>query len=192
MSRRLMWPVLVLGIILIVLPLALSFPSKASAGQTMLDNFHPIMQPASVRTTVNYYNNTFVPLRSVAQDGVKAAGEAPQLIAALAAQLHMTPTQVESFLGSRFPAMAQLLGGLPKLVPIFSAVPPGLAHYQPLVKTMKANVTNYSQVDSLPNFRLLTWFFVVPGILLVLLAAVGLIADRRAKPAAAGKATSKS
>jgi len=187
MSRRLMWPVLVLGIILIVLPLALSFPSKASAGQTMLDNFHPIMQPASVRTTVNYYNNTFVPLRSVAQDGVKAAGEAPQLIAALAAQLHMTPSQVESFLGSRFPAMAQLLGGLPKLVPIFSAVPPGLAHYQPLVATMKANVTNYSQVDSLPNFRLLTWFFIVPGILLVLLAGAGLIADRRTKPAAEPK-----
>jgi hypothetical protein len=46
------WPVLVIGLALIVAPLAFSLPSKASAGQKMRDGFHPLMQPAAVATTV--------------------------------------------------------------------------------------------------------------------------------------------
>lgn len=186
MSKRMMWPVLVIGIALIVLPLAMSLPTKAGDGENMLTSFHPIMQPASVHTTVDYYNNTFVPLRSVAVDGVQAAGETSALIGTFAAALHTTPANVQSLLGTNFPAMAKLLGGLPTLVPVFTAVPPGLDHYLPLVNTMKANVHNYAELDSLPDFRLFTWFFIVPGILLVLLAAIGLLADRRVKPAAVG------
>ena len=49
-----------------------------------------------------------------------------------------------------------------------------LAHYEPLVTTMQANVDNYRQVNSLPDFRLFTVFFVVPGVLLILLAGYGL------------------
>ena len=39
---------------------------------------------------------------------------------------------------------------------------------------MSANVTNYKQVNSLPNFNLFAWFFIIPGILLVLLSGAGL------------------
>jgi hypothetical protein len=184
MTRKLLWPILLIGVVLIVVPFAISLPSKASAGQTMLDNFHPIMQRASVTKTVDYYNNTFVPLRGVAVGGVQASSETSNLIAALAKQLHMTPAQVQQFLATSFPAMAQLLEGLPQLAPVFSNVPPGLDHYLPLVKTMQANVSNYAKVDSLPNFRLFTWFFVVPGVLLVLLAGWGLLADRRVQSTA--------
>jgi hypothetical protein len=80
--------------------------------------------------------------------------------------------------------MEGLLGGLPQLAPVFSNVLPGLDHYLPLVKTMQANVNNYAQVDSLPKFRLFTWLFVVPGVLLVLLAGWPLLADLRARSAA--------
>ena len=140
----------------------------------MLDNFHPIMQPASVKETVNYYNNTFVDLKPVAVGGIAAAGETSDLVSGLASALHMTPTQVQQFLGSKYPAFAQLLGSFPTLVPIFSQVSPGLAHYKPLVQTMQANVNNYAQVDSLPNFNLFTWFFEVPGVLIAILALLGL------------------
>lgn len=174
MTRKVLWPVLVIGVLLIVAPFAISLPSKASAGQTMLNEFHPIMQPANVNTTVKYYYQTFVPLRGVATGGVAAAGETPKLIAGLATQLHMTPAQVQKFLGTDFPALAELLGSFPQLVPIFTEVPPGLDHYKPLVSTMQENVHNYAQIDSLPNFNLFTWFFVIPGALLVLLAALGL------------------
>lgn len=183
MTRKLLWPILVIGILLIVAPFAISLPSKASAGQAMLDNFHPLMKPSNVATAANYYNNTFVPLRGVAVGGVQAADESPQLIDALAKQLHMTPAQVQQFMGKNFPAMSQLLTSLPQMKPVFAKVPAGLTYYKPLVTTMQANEANYAAVDSLPNFRLFTWFFVVPGALIVLLAGAGLLFGRRETPA---------
>jgi hypothetical protein len=39
---------------------------------------------------------------------------------------------------------------------------------------MQTNVDNYSKVNSLPSVRLFTWFFVVPGVLLMLNAGYGL------------------
>jgi hypothetical protein len=175
MTRRAFyWPILIIGIVLIVAPFAISLPSKSSAGQAMLDNFHPMMQPSSVKVTANYYNHTFVELKPVAVGGIAAAGETGQLVSGLASALHMTPTQVEQFLSSKYPAFAQLLGSFPQLVPVFAQVSPGLAHYKPLIETMQANVHNYAQVDSLPNFRLFTWFFEIPGILIVILALLGL------------------
>jgi hypothetical protein len=178
MSRKVLWPVLVIGLALVIAPFAISLPGKASAGQDMIDSFHPIMQPAQVQKTAAYYNETFVPLRPVATGGVKAASESPQLIAALAQQLKMTPAEVQAFLGENFPAAASLIGNLPRLTPIFENVPPGLDHYRPLVTTMQDNVSNYEKIDSLPDFRLFTWFFLVPGALLILLSAWGLGAFR--------------
>jgi hypothetical protein len=70
-TRKVLWPVLVIGIFLIVFPFAISMPSKTSDGQTMLDQFHPIMQPASVHTAANYYYNTFIPLHAVAAEGLQ-------------------------------------------------------------------------------------------------------------------------
>jgi hypothetical protein len=174
MTRKVLWLVLVIGILMVVMPFAISLPSKASAGQTMLNEFHPIMQPASVKMAANYYYKTFVPLRAVADGGVLAAPEIPKLMAGLATELHMTSAQVQQFLGTDFPALAKLLGSFPQSVPIFTKVPPGLVAYKPLLTTMQENVHNYAQIDSLPNFNLFTWFFVIPGILLVLLAASGL------------------
>jgi hypothetical protein len=90
------WPVLVIGVILVIAPFAISLPSKASAGQAMLDNFHPIMQPANVKETVTYFG-AFQDLRPVATGGIAAASEIPQLVAGLAKSLHMSPAQVEQF-----------------------------------------------------------------------------------------------
>ncbi|HZC30320.1 MAG TPA: hypothetical protein VE261_02305, partial [Gaiellaceae bacterium] len=71
-----------------------------------------------------------------------------------------------------------LLGVMQQNTGTFAQVPAGIAFYKPLVSTMQANVDNYRQVDSLPNFRLFTWFFVVPGVFLLLLAGYGLYGDR--------------
>ena len=172
--RWALWPVLVIGLAMIVAPLAISLPSKASAGQQMLNGFHPLMQPAAVATTVKYYDQTFTALGPVATGGVVASSEIPTLFSGLAGALHMTQPQLASFLSANYPALAQLLQKFPQLVPVFKNVPPGLAWYKPLVNTMHAQVSNYQKVDSLPNFNLFTWFFMVPGILLVLLSGFGL------------------
>ena len=205
MERRyLWWPVLAIGLALVIAPFALSLPSKADAGEQMLNNFQPIMQPASVQTTADYYYNTFVPLGKI----VPAMGpatvqkfdayltglsgmqtDAAKLVPLLSQALNMSPAQVQAMMTAQLPSMAAMLKGLPQMQkdfggmvtllktnqPIFANVPPGLAHYKPLVDTMQANVQNYKDVNSLPSFRLFTWFFVVPGVLLVLLSGWALL-----------------
>lgn len=175
MTRRAYyWPILIVGIIMIVMPFAISMPSKTSAGQNMLDNFHSMMQPASVKVANTYFDDTFLPLKPVATGGIAAASEETALMTGLATAMHMNQVQLSSYLGAKYPAMAQLLASFPQMVPVFEKVSPGLAYYQPLVTTMSENVNNYAKVDSLPNFNLFTWFFVVPGALISLFALLGL------------------
>jgi hypothetical protein len=164
------------------------------------------MQPASVQTTADYYYNTFTKLRPIALamnqqtvakfnaylKGIKGMEQdAAKLIPALAAQLHMTPAQVQQFIQEQFPAMAAMLAGLPQMekdfggllgmmsanVNTFKNVPPGLDHYKPLVDTMQANVGTYASVDALPRMGIFPWFFVIPGVLIVLAAAYLLVGD---------------
>ena len=75
--------------------------------------------------------------------------------------------------------MAAMLQSLPQAEKIFNQVPPGLAHYKPLVTTMNANVDNYAAVDSMPAMGLFAWFFIVPGLLIVLFDLYLLVGDYR-------------
>jgi hypothetical protein len=210
MNRKLFWGVLVIGLALVIVPFAIGLPGKSAAGQRMLNNFQPIMQPNQVQITADYYDHVFVPLGKVtpmmsAQNLAKFqiymkgfAGtqtDTAKLVPLLAQALHMTPAQVQKLMATQLPSMAAMLQNLPAMqrdfggllgtmqrnVGIFSQVPAGLAHYKPLVRTMQRNVENYRQVDSLPDFRLFTWFFVLPGALLVVLAGMGLVANPSAR-----------
>jgi len=113
----------------------------------------------------------------------------------LAQAMNMTPAQVQAMMATQLPSMAAMLQNMPAMqrdfggllgtmqenVDIFAQVPAGLQHYQPLVTTMQANVDDYEQVSSLPDFRLFTAFFVIPGVLLILLAGIGLFGNRTAE-----------
>ena len=156
MTKKLLWPVFAIGAVLVVLPFVLQMPSRTAAGDRMMSDFHPLMQPAAVQKTAAYYDNVFVPLGQVATQFTAAASN-PKL------QTQLKP----------------LLPMLQPVLPIFQQVPAGLAWYKPLVTTMQANVQNYKSVNELPSFRLFTWFFVIPGILLVLLSGFGLWAEYR-------------
>lgn len=208
MTRKILWAVLVIGVLLIVMPFAFGMPGKTNAGARMMSDFKPLMAPATVQKTADYYYNTFVPLRlvvpAVSQEniarfqgylkGFQAMGtESQKLVPALAQAMHMTPVQVQQLLAKQFPSIAQTFASLPQMqrdfgglmavmgqnVAIFARVPAGLDHYKPLVDTMQKDVNNYKQANSLPSFRLFPWFFVVPGILLVALAGFGLYKDKR-------------
>ena len=209
MNRKVLWAVLMIGLALVLAPFALSLPSKAAAGQRMMSGFEPIMQPDQVKTTAYYYDEVFVQLGEVtpmmsAQNLQKFQGylkgfagmqtDAAELVPLLAQALRMTPVQVQGMMGEQLPTMAAVLKGLPAMqrdfggllgtmqqnVDIFGQVPAGLQHYRPLVTTMQANVDDYEQVNSLPDFRLFSVFFIVPGVLLVLLAGSGLFGLRLA------------
>jgi hypothetical protein len=151
MERKVLWPILVIGLALVIVPFAMGMPGKTAAGQRMLNDFHPLMQPAAVQTTANYYYKVFVPLGAVSKQFTEAA-QNPQM------QQQLKP----------------LMPMLAPVMPIFAKVPAGLVWYKPLVTTMQANVNDYASVDSLPDFTYFTWFFVVPGVLLMLLAGWGL------------------
>lgn len=164
MERKVLWPILVIGLALVVVPFAIGLPGKAAAGQRMLNDFHPLMTAPNVQKTATYYNDVFVPLGQLSTQFTAAASN-PQM------QKQLRP----------------LMPMLQPVMPIFKQVPAGLAWYKPLVTTMQGNVSDYASVDSLPNFNLFTWFFVIPGILLVLLAGWGLwheheVAVHRAHP----------
>ena len=203
MNRKVLWPILLIGAALVAAPFALSLPTKATAGERMIRDFQPIMQPDSVQETARYYDDVFVPLGKVAPlmgaatvakfsgylegfAGVQADSE--RLVPLLAGVLGLTPAETQAYLSEELPAFATLLQGLPQLrqdfggllgalkanTAVFAQVPAGLDHYKPLVETMQGNVADYGQVSSLPDFGLFTWFFAVPGVLLVLLAGSGL------------------
>lgn len=207
MIRKVMWAVLAIGVVMIAAPFAIGLPDKASGGQQMIDGFAPLMEAENVQTTADYYNDVFVPLGDVVpamtQDnidvfngylaGFTALGvDAENMVPTLATAMGMTEEQVQAFMGSEFPAMSQTLVGLPQMeedftgllglmganVTIFEQVPAGLDHYQPLVTTMQAEQENYDKVAGLPDFRLFTWFFVIPGVLLLALALTGLFVGR--------------
>lgn len=203
MNRKLLGAVFAIGLALVIAPFALGLPGKAAAGERMMTGFQPIMQPDQVATTARYYDDVFVPLGTVTpmmsaqnlakfQAYLKGFGgmqtDAAKLVPLLAQAMHMTPAQVQTLMATQLPSMAATLQNLPAMqrdfnallgtmqqnVDIFSQVPAGLAHYEPLVTTMQANVDDYERVSSLPDFRLFTVFFVVPGVLLVLIAGYGL------------------
>lgn len=207
MSRKLLWAVLAIGVVLVITPFALLLPTKATAGEDMLKGFEPIMQPDQVATTAGYYYDVFVPLGEITPmmsaqnlakfqsyvDGFEGMqADAARLVPLLAQALNMTPAQVQQMMARDLPSMAAMLQKLPRMQrdfngllgtmraneAIFSQVPAGLAHYEPLVTTMQANVDNYADVNSLPDFRLFAWFFVVPGVLLIVIAGYGLLTGR--------------
>ena len=177
MNRKLFWAVLAIGVALVVTPFAMSLPTKAASGQEMLNGFQPIMQPDQVAKTADYYNNVFVPLGQV------TPMMSEQNLAKF--QAYLDGLGQMKFDASALPMLQQmqrdfggLLGTMQQNVGIFSQVPAGLTHYKPLVTTMQANVENYKQVNSLPDFRLFTVFFVLPGVLLIGIAVYGLYGDR--------------
>lgn len=207
MIRKLLWAVLAIGALLIAAPFAIGLPDRADGGEKMIDAFAPIMAEENVETTAAYYYDVFVPLGEVAPamsqenidrfngyvSGFTALGvDAENMVPALAAAMDMPEADVQAFMGAQFPAMSQTLVALPAMqqdfdgllglmdsnVPIFEQVPAGLDHYEPLVTTMQAEQDNYDKVAGLPDFRLFTWFFVLPGLALVALAATALLRSR--------------
>jgi hypothetical protein len=179
LRRIILTALLVVGAALIAAPISMSMFSRTSAGEQTVNTFRPIMQPASVDKTAYYYNDVFTKLRPFANMMPGVASDAQKLVPALAQALHMTPAQVQQLLKTQFPSMAALLQSLPQAVAVFNQVPAGLDHYKPLVTTMQANVSNYAAIDAMPRMSLFPWFFVVPGILIILLAGFGLLAEWR-------------
>lgn len=176
----------------------------------MIDAFGPIMDQDNIDITATYYYEVFVPVGDVVPamtqenidrfngylDGSTAlCVDAENTAPASAAVMQMPEGNVYAFMGEQFPAMTDMLESLPEMqidfagllglmgsnVAIFQQVPAGFGHYEPLVTTMQAEISIYNKVSSLPDFRIFTWFLVIPGVILTGIAVAALVLDRRKK-----------
>lgn len=190
---------LIIGLALVILPLVIGVPGKASAGSDMMNDFEPIMAPDQVQVTKDYLEkfhtmrDDFVPAitpESVAlfqgylQTFQTMYRDFQALLPALAAQLGATPEQFQASLAQQapgvaaglqqFPAMGEdfagVVGLMEKDVGIVQGMPAYLDHYDDLVLRMDRNVDNFDKANGLP-MGLMPWMFVGPGVLIVLLAA---------------------
>ncbi len=199
-----------IGIILVVVPLAINVPGKADAGSDMMADFKPIMAPDQVQVTKDYLakfhtmKDDFVPNITPATV-IKFQGylqlmqamydDFQKVLPLFAAQLNMTPEQFQAVLAqaapgvtqglAQFPSMGQdfavVVGMMDKDVNIVQGLPTYLDHYDNMVLRMDRNVENYHQANGLP-MGLLPWMFIGPGAVIALLAAVQLFALLRPAP----------
>ncbi len=197
MRRFTLTVLVVVGVGLIVAPFSLSMFSRANKGANMVNDFRPIMQPANVQTTADYYYNTFTKLRPIAlamnAQTVATFNGYSKGISAMMQDLAKMPPAMQQQLAANYPAMAAMLKGLPQMqktlagftamisanLDTFANVPPGLDHYKPLVDTMQSNVGNYNAIDALPSMKFFPWFFIIPGLIALLAAAYLLVGDIR-------------
>ena len=169
-ARPALWVLFGLGIAVAAAPVAFQMFDRAPKGADMIDDFRPMMTRERVQSVQGY----FVTLG--AAEGQLRANALPLLVEAGG-----DPAD--------FPAIAQWSADWPTI----------LTDFNPMVATMSDNVDNYDAVAALPSFDLFPWFFVVPGALVAILAAVAMRSQRPSDddvapppniPALAGKESS--
>jgi hypothetical protein len=127
----------IMGIGLIAAPAVFQMFSRAPEGKDMIDDFRPLMTEEKVRAIQGY----FVTI---------GAGEG-QL------RLDVLPDLEAAGDETAYPA-----------VDAFSAEWPMINNeFAPMIGAMSDNLGNYEAVDALPPFTLFPWFFVIPGVLVI-------------------------
>ena len=139
----------VLGAGVVLAPVAFQMFERAPKGGDMIDDFRPLMTEAKVRQIQGYF---------VVLGGAEGTVRT-QALPLLATQAGESPEQVLD----RYPAVAE-----------WGETWPGTsASMAPMIGAMADNLDNYAAVVALPPFPLFPWFFVVPGLLVVVFAGLG-------------------
>lgn len=156
------WPlivILVLGLGLIAAPAIFQMFHRAPLGAEMIKDFKPYM-------TTSRLAGFQLDLRQIDQ-GVRDTDTN------VATALTGSGTAGHRRFDARYPGFADFQG---KWGAIY-------ADMKGLMDTIQSNRVNYLAMEGLPDFRLFPWFFVFPGVLVVLLAALGLASVRRRRAA---------
>lgn len=144
-----------LGVALVLAPAVFGMFTRAPAGGEMMDDFETFMVRERVQTIQGYFGTM-----SSGEGGIRLG-----LVPALA-ESGLSPDEI----AARFPAVAELREAWVGIV----------GDMTPMIGAMSDNVDNYDAVAALPPFPLFPWFFVVPGVLIAVLA---LVARRRPQQA---------
>jgi hypothetical protein len=146
--------IVLVGAALVVFPFATSMFDRAPKGATMISAFQPYMKQAKL---AGYQRD----VRRLDEGFTQGAARGPALLSPHSS----TATALKRFQSSN-PELAQVSREWPQINRRLSN----------LLDTIQANRTNYDAVAALPRFNLFPWFFIIPGALLILLAAAVLAA----------------
>jgi hypothetical protein len=156
---RVAYPALaVLGIGLVAAPFAFQMFDRAPKGGEMIDDFESIMTRRRVQTIQGYFATMALGEGAIRLDVIPAARQAGNL--------------TDEEFAREFPAITRLNRDWTGI----------LNDMTPMIGAMSDNVDNYDAVRALPSFPLFPWFFVVPGILTVVLAILARQRPRRGAP----------
>jgi hypothetical protein len=149
---------MVIGLLLLIVPIALTLPTKAADADQLNANLKPV------------YTQALVTNASGALATVAAMGNEMQtkMLPALATQLKMTPDELQAFLGKNFPATAQAL----------QTMPASMGRFDSLVKIFDKNLANYNTLKPVGLARLI-WILMIAGGAVAALGAMVSLKRRR-------------
>jgi len=143
-----------LGLGLAVAPVAFRMFDRGPQGAQMMEEFKPFMTDARLDGFQRH-------IRDIGAGVREADGPVAVALEGRGAPAHRRFER-------RFPGFAQFR----------SDWGPIDADMSNLLDTIQANAGNYRAVAALPSFKLFPWFFVVPGVLIALLALTAAVAPR--------------
>jgi hypothetical protein len=149
--RHKRWPLAVLAVVgigLILAPVAFGMFTKAPDGASMMTSFSPFM----TKQRLDGFQADMRDVGNAVKQGQAAIGQTGGGPGATGAVARVAP-QFHAF-ARQWRGVNSDMGGM--------------------LVTIKANLPNYQAVVALPSFRLFPWFFVIPGATLLILAAAGL------------------
>lgn len=165
LSRATLVASVVTGLVFVGAPWVLSVPAKASAVDDLTSAFDQVFTDegaASIRADFTVIEKMADQLQT-------------QTVPALMQGLRMDPTQFQAFMVENFPAVADGMAQLDDILPRFAG----------LVTGIDQNVGNFQQAASIPTAEhattTLTWWFVLPGIALIILGGAGLLTGTSAR-----------
>jgi hypothetical protein len=155
----------VIGAFLVAFPLAIGLPGKTAASRDLMN----AMRPQLSTTGLAQARTDTQTVRAMASQ------LSTDMLPTLGAQLHMTPQQLQAYLTTGFPAVAS---GVAQVDGI-------LARATGLQATMAAEQSNFRQADQIPTGFLpptaMTWLFVAPGLVLLVIAGLGILRPAQAR-----------
>lgn len=154
-SRLPIAAITIVGVAMIVVPFALSLPTKAAAAARIVK----VSDVALSRTAATTATETVALLNALVPE------VQTKVVPALAQRLHTTPAKLGAAIARDYPDVARGLREWPSIAPSAEV----------LSANQRASVAEAAAMDGLP-FRALPWFVIGPGIVLT---AVGAVALRR-------------
>jgi hypothetical protein len=150
------WPIVavVLGAGLVIITFALNLPQKAADADELNENLTPI------------YTQELIDGATASLGVVSAMGAQMQteMLPDLAAQLGMSPDELNQFLGENFPATAAAMQTMPE----------ALERFEGFVGVFAANLDNYETIQPV-SFSPIIWAMVLGGIVIILMGGWAII-----------------